>query len=43
MNEGFLHRFSVSRVERDAMILFARIKAGWSTAASLIGAFCTAP
>ena len=27
--EGILHRFSVSRVECDTMILYARIKAGW--------------
>jgi transcription termination/antitermination protein NusA len=27
--EGVLHRFSVSRGECDAMILYARIKAGW--------------
>jgi transcription termination/antitermination protein NusA len=28
-HEGALHRFSVSRGECDAMILHARIKAGW--------------
>ena len=28
-NEGVLHRFNVSRAECDAMILHARIKAGW--------------
>jgi transcription termination/antitermination protein NusA len=28
-HEGILHRFNVSRGECDAMIMFARIKAGW--------------
>jgi transcription termination/antitermination protein NusA len=28
-HEGVLHRFNVSRAECDAMILHARIKAGW--------------
>jgi transcription termination/antitermination protein NusA len=28
-HEGILHRFSVSRRECDAMILHARIRAGW--------------
>jgi N utilization substance protein A len=28
-HEGVLHRFNVSRAECDAMILRARIKAGW--------------
>ncbi len=28
-HEGILHRFNVSRGECDAMILYARIKAGW--------------
>jgi N utilization substance protein A len=28
-HEGVLHRFNVSRQECDAMILHARIKAGW--------------
>ena len=28
-HEGVLHRFNVSRGECDAIILFARIKAGW--------------
>jgi transcription termination/antitermination protein NusA len=28
-HEGILHRFSVSRGECDAMIMYARIKAGW--------------
>ena len=27
--EGVLHRFSVSRKECDAMVLYARVKAGW--------------
>ena len=28
-HEGILHRFNVSRGECDAMVLHARIKAGW--------------
>ena len=28
-HEGVLHRFDVSRTECDAMILHARVKAGW--------------
>jgi transcription termination/antitermination protein NusA len=30
-HNGILHRFAVSRGECDAMILYARMKAGWIT------------